>query len=49
MIDFEKFYLHRTQVASTLINQEKSAKLGVKNKTLKAGWDEKYLEKIMGI
>lgn len=36
-------------IATNLINEERTAKLGVKNKRLKAGWDEKYLEKIMGI
>ena len=36
-------------IATNLINEEKSAKLGVKNKRLKAGWDEKYLEKILSL
>ena len=36
-------------IATNLINEEKSAKLGVKNKRLKAGWDEKYLETILSL
>ena len=36
-------------IATKLIKQEKSEKLGVKNKRLKAGWDDSYLEKILGI
>jgi len=35
------------QVALNLLNQEKSLKAGIKNKRLKAGWDEKYLLKIL--
>ena len=34
-------------IATNLIKREKSVKLGVKNKRLKAGWDEDYLEKIL--
>ena len=35
-------------IAINLLKQEKSAKLGVANKRLKAGWDEGYLLKILG-
>ena len=34
-------------VALNLINKEKTAKVGVKTKRLKAGWDEQYLRKII--
>lgn len=34
-------------IALNLIRQEKTAKLGVKNKRLKAGWDNDYLAKVM--
>jgi hypothetical protein len=34
-------------IAVNAIKQEKSAKLGVKNKRLKAGWDNSYLAKIL--
>lgn len=34
-------------MALNLIRQEKTAKLGVKNKRLKAGWDNEYLAKIL--
>ena len=36
-------------IVMNLMNEEKSAKLGMKNKRLKAGWDKKYLEKVLGI
>ena len=36
-------------IATNLIKREKSVKLGVKNKRLKAGWDEDYLEKILEV
>ncbi len=36
-------------IASNLLQQEKSSKTGVKNKRLKAGWDNKYLEKLLSI
>jgi predicted transposase YbfD/YdcC len=32
-----------------LIKQEKTSKIGVKNRRLQAGWDEKYLEKVLQI
>jgi len=37
--------LRRT--ALSLLKQEKSAKVGVKNKRLIAGWDESYMEKVL--
>ncbi len=32
-----------------LLSQEKTAKVGVKNKRLKAAWDDQYLAKVLGI
>jgi len=37
------------RIALNLLKQEKTAKCGVKIKQHKAGWDEKYLQKILGI
>jgi len=37
------------RLALTLLKQERSAKIGVKSKRLKAGWDEAYLLKVLGI
>lgn len=34
-------------IALNLIRQEKTAKVGVKNKRLKAGWDNDYLAKVL--
>ena len=42
----ENFTLLR-HLALSALNQEKSAKLGVKNKRLRAGWDDKYLFKVL--
>lgn len=36
------------QIAMNLLKQEKSAKVGIKNKRLMAGWDDKYLAKVLG-
>jgi predicted transposase YbfD/YdcC len=35
-------------IALNALKQEQTAKLGVKNKRLKAGWDEAYLLKVLG-
>ena len=37
--------LRRTALA--LLKQESTAKVGIKNKRLTAGWDESYLEKVL--
>ncbi|MCB1318232.1 MAG: ISAs1 family transposase, partial [Leptospiraceae bacterium] len=34
-------------IALNAVKQEKTAKIGVKNKRLRAGWDEAYLAKIL--
>ena len=36
-------------VAMNLLRSEKTAKVGIKNKRLSAGWDESYLAKVIGI
>ncbi len=36
-------------ISLNLIKQEKTCKVRVKNKRLKAGWDSRYLEKILGV
>ena len=36
-------------IAGNLLQQDKSSKTGVKNKRLQAGWDNKYLEKLLYI
>ena len=37
------------QISLNLLSQEKTAKIGVKNKRLKAAWDNNYLAKVLGI
>ena len=37
------------KIALNLLKNEKSAKVGIKNKRLMAAWDEKYLAKVLGI
>lgn len=37
------------RIALNLLKQEKTAKVGVKNKRLKAGWDQAYLLKVLGV
>lgn len=42
----ENFVVMR-HIALNILKKEKSLKLGVKNKRLRAGWDEKYLAKLL--
>jgi predicted transposase YbfD/YdcC len=37
------------RIALNLLKREQTAKLGIKAKRLKAGWDEQYLLKVLGI
>ena len=37
------------KISLNLLSQEKTAKIGVANKRLKAAWDNKYLAKILGL
>jgi predicted transposase YbfD/YdcC len=36
-------------IALNLLKQEKSSKVGVKTKRLRAGWDHDYLLKVLGV
>jgi len=44
----ENFTLLR-KIALNLLKQEKTAKVGIKGKRLKAGWDVKYFSKVVGL
>ncbi|MDQ3329958.1 MAG: ISAs1 family transposase, partial [Planctomycetota bacterium] len=35
------------RMALSLLKNERTAKVGIKNKRLTAGWDETYLEKVL--
>ena len=37
------------KIALNLLKNEKSAKIGIKSKRLKAGWDEKYMMKVLTV
>lgn len=37
------------KIALNLLKQEKTAKVGIKNKRLMAAWDDKYLAKVLGL
>jgi hypothetical protein len=37
------------QIALNLLSLEKTAKIGVSNKRLKAAWDNNYLAKVLGV
>jgi hypothetical protein len=37
------------KLALNLLNNEKSTKVGVKNKRLKAGWDNDYMMKVLSV
>jgi hypothetical protein len=38
-----------TRIALNLLKQNKTSKLGIKGKRLKAGWDNGYLLQLLGI
>ncbi|MDX1967402.1 MAG: ISAs1 family transposase, partial [Planctomycetaceae bacterium] len=35
------------RTALSLLKNERTAKVGIKNKRLKAGWDDAYLQKVL--
>jgi hypothetical protein len=36
-------------IALNLLKRERTSKVGVKNKRLKAGWDQRYLRKVLDV
>ncbi|NML69310.1 ISAs1 family transposase, partial [Chryseobacterium sp. RP-3-3] len=38
-----------TKIALNLLKNEKTLKVGVRGKRLKAGWDNRYLEKLINL
>ena len=46
-LDWFKQFLELPNGILNLLNKQKSVKLGVKNKRLKAGWDDDYRLKVL--
>jgi hypothetical protein len=42
-----KTLLQKRHIANSLLQQNKSVKTGIKNKRLKAGWDNEYLASVL--
>jgi hypothetical protein len=47
--DSAKNFALMNKIALNLLENEKSIKLGVKNKRLKAGWDNDYMLKVLTV
>jgi hypothetical protein len=47
--EIEEFGQAKRHMAVNLLKQERSCKLGIKSKRLKAGWDESYMLKVLNI